>query len=155
MMLFELHSAKTYCLGSGVAPQPPNCTPQASKGVFGYLGWGCLNCTMTNRIVWVLGWRPNHPYNRKKSGRYKICCKFEEITPVYCKTNYCKIKPSCTGVTASEGSSHKGGCKHIQPQIHRQKIDSRLPLLISKSPLQVALAFMALAWGHLEAQGSW
>ena len=42
---------------------PYHCTPQARKGVFGYLGWGSLNCTMPKNILWVLGWRSKHPYH--------------------------------------------------------------------------------------------
>ena len=32
------------------------------EGAFGYLGWVSLNCTLPKNIVWVLGWRPKHPY---------------------------------------------------------------------------------------------
>ena len=69
MVVFELHNAKKICLGSGVAPQTPiplyrtgqqRCFWISGTGLFelhnakkiGYLG----------NIVWVLGWRPKHPY---------------------------------------------------------------------------------------------
>ena len=68
MVVFELHDAKNYCLGSGVAPLSriplyPHCTPRVSKDALGYLGWWCLNCTMPKNTVWVLGWRPKHPHH--------------------------------------------------------------------------------------------
>ena len=37
-------------------------TPWASKGVFGYMGWGCLKGTVPKKIVCVVVWRPQHPY---------------------------------------------------------------------------------------------
>ena len=48
----------------GGTPNTHTCTHQTPAKVFyGYLGWGCLNCTMPKKIVGVLGWRPKHPYH--------------------------------------------------------------------------------------------
>ena len=49
--------------GLGWRPKHPYlCTLEASKGVFEYLGWGCLKRTMPKNGVWGLGPRPKHPY---------------------------------------------------------------------------------------------
>ena len=62
MVLFELHNAKKHPLGSGVAPQAP--IPFYPIGqLFGYLEWGCLDCTMPKINAWFLGWGPKHPYH--------------------------------------------------------------------------------------------
>ena len=60
MGVFELHNANK-CHGVlGWPPKHPYlCTLQAGKGVFGYLGWGCLNGTMPRNIVGFCGGAPN------------------------------------------------------------------------------------------------
>ena len=45
MGVFETHHAKKHGVGSGVALQQPIAL-WTRKGVFLYLGWGCLKCTM-------------------------------------------------------------------------------------------------------------
>ena len=44
-------------------------TPYTTKGVVGYLGWGCLNCRMPKIIVWARGGRLKHPYHCTPSAR--------------------------------------------------------------------------------------
>ena len=64
MEVFELHNAKKYSLASGVALQTPiPLYPIGQQRCFGYLGGGCLNGTMPENIVWVLGWRSKHPHH--------------------------------------------------------------------------------------------
>ena len=54
---------KYYVSVLGWRPKHPyHCTPQARKGVSGYLGWLSVNCLVPQNIVWVLGWRSKHPY---------------------------------------------------------------------------------------------
>ena len=70
MGVFETQDAKNIVWVLGWrSKRPYHCTPQASKGVFGYLEWWCLNCTMPKHIVRVLGWRPKHPYLCTPSAR--------------------------------------------------------------------------------------
>ena len=72
MVVFETHDDNKIVWVVGWRPKHPHafgaplhnphlCTPWARKGVVGYLGWGCLKCTMLKRIAWVLGWRTNNP----------------------------------------------------------------------------------------------
>ena len=47
MVVFEMDDTKKNVWVLGGRPKHPYlCTLQASKGVFGCLGWGCLKCTM-------------------------------------------------------------------------------------------------------------
>ena len=57
MVVFEAHNANKIVWVLGWRPKHRyHCTLLASKGVFGYLGWWYLNCTVQKLIVWVLGW---------------------------------------------------------------------------------------------------
>ena len=63
MGVFELHIAKKYCLGSGVAPQ--TAVPRYPVGHQKYFwipGMGVIELHNAKNIVWVVGWRPKHPY---------------------------------------------------------------------------------------------
>ena len=60
MGVFELRSAKNNVLVLGWRPKHQyHCTPQASKVVFGYLGWGCLYCRVPNIFFGFWGGAPN------------------------------------------------------------------------------------------------
>ena len=51
MGVFELHYAKNIVWVLGWRSKHPYlCRPQARTGVFGYLGWVSLNCTMPQNI---------------------------------------------------------------------------------------------------------
>ena len=65
---------------------PYCCTPQASKGVFGDLGWGCLNCIMPKNTVWVPGSR--HPTLMVPCMSCTTCLTMDRPRPV----------PSCSRV---------------------------------------------------------
>ena len=49
--------------GFGGGAQNIPLYPIGQQRCFWNMGWGCLNCTMPKTIVWVVGWRPKHPYH--------------------------------------------------------------------------------------------
>ena len=60
MGVSETHDAKSIVWVLGWRSNHPHrCTPWARKGVFGYLRWGCLNCTMPKKLLGFLGGAPN------------------------------------------------------------------------------------------------
>ena len=62
MGVFEMDTKNIVWVLGWRPKHPYLCTLWAKKGVFGYLGWGCLKWTLPNNLVRVLEWRPKHPY---------------------------------------------------------------------------------------------
>ena len=60
MVVFELHNAKKYCLGSGVGPQNAHSSAHHTPEKVFLDTWeeGVCNGQGQQNIVWVLEWRP-------------------------------------------------------------------------------------------------
>ena len=64
MVVFELHNAKKYCLGSGVALQAPiPLDPIGQQRCFWVTRMGMFELHDAKKFVCVLGWRSKHPYH--------------------------------------------------------------------------------------------
>ena len=64
MVVFEMHNAIKWCLGSGAAPRTPiPLYPTVQQKCF-WIPWMVM-FEMHNAInvAWVLGWRPKHSYH--------------------------------------------------------------------------------------------
>ena len=63
MAVFETHHAIKYAVGSGVALQPPiPLHTMGQKRCFWVPRMMVFETHNAKKIVWILGWRSNHPY---------------------------------------------------------------------------------------------
>ena len=60
--VFEMHNAIKWCLASGGAPQRRILLYLTVQQKCFWIPGMVMKCTVPENGVWVLGWRPKHPY---------------------------------------------------------------------------------------------